>query len=248
MRYLIGSLLIFICIGAKAGNSTCSLNVVSVKYSEAKSSILLWQSVGGFWGDEQVPYETKGFISNVVSSIDRNDQPLIVWLEVGDSDNRLMSISKDAYSEWTSPTVILSSKSELTSPAIIRASDSTVYLSWVSDARGNDDVYFARFIESEWSSPVGVNAKNKVPDILPSLSIDNDGSVGLSWRAFKDPLIGYEEKFISLTSALTADGMQQVLSRQCVYDRSSIKLPESSEPLFVNYHQDVFFSFERVQY
>lgn len=245
MNYIVFFLLLSTCCLSHANESACSVNFTSAEYSEDENIILFWQSSSGILGERQEAYKTESYISNLSSTIDQSGQPLIFWLESSDRDNRLMMLAKDSYNQWATPVVITSSKSELSSLSLIRATDGLVFLAWASDESGSDDVYFTRYVEGDWDDVQVLNDENKVPDILPILSIDNDGSVGLTWRTFTDPIIGYEDKFKSLTSALTSAEMKQVLERQCSYDRPSIIYPNSDQPLFINYYQDVFNSFEK---
>lgn len=244
----INAVLLSLCLSSIVSAAACPANFVSAKYSRNENTILFWQNLDGKLTEVETPYSTESYISNISSTIDQRNQPLIVWIESGDRDNRLMMLAKDRNKKWLSPVVISASKKELSSPSLIRAGDGSVFLAWASDQNGNDDVYLTQYFDDEWTDVKAVNIANKVPDILPKLSIENDGSVGLAWRSFKTPIIGYEDQYTSLTPALTQSEMQQVLQQQCDYDRASIKHPESDEPLFINYYQDIFNSFEKRLY
>lgn len=241
-------LLLFASFNTVAKDSKCSLNFVTAQYLESENFILLWENVKGDLGDVQITYKTENFISNVVSSVDENNQPIIVWHESGDKGNRLLSTVKDVYNKWLPPVVIESSKNELTSLSLVKSPGGVIYLSWASDLSGNDDVYLSQFSQGKWGDAVAVNPKNKVPDILPTLSVNFHGSVELVWRTLSSQVIGYEDKSIILTSALTTFELEQFLKNQCSYDRASIKSPDSDEPLFINYYQDVFDSYEKNEF
>jgi hypothetical protein len=237
-------LLLSFCPIALAESSSCSLNYVSAEYSQKQSSIVFWSYSNSELGDKMLAYKTEHHISQIRSSVDESFQPLIVWIERSGKDDRLFSTSLDLKGDWAEPLLIEKSKSELSSPSLIRAPDGTSYLAWASDESGNDDVYLAQFSENKWSSPKTVNQKNSVPDILPTLSVERDGSVGLAWRTFTKPSIGYEDRFNEVTQALSAVEKKQLQSWQCDYEKSEIALPETTESLFINYYQDVFDSTE----
>ena len=236
----------FSIVDVSAGG--CSLNYVSAKYSKSENSILFWQNRKGVLSEAQIAYTTDNYISNIAASVVLGEIPLIVWVESNDKGNRIMSAVKGADNKWLSPVVVASSKNELSSSSMISSTDGVAFLAWASDASGNDDIYYTEYRQGKWAAAKLVNPKNKVPDILPTLSISNDGSVALAWRSFNDPLIGYEDKFTSLTSVLGPEEMKEVLEGQCIYDRPEIKHPASDEPLFINYYQDPFYSFEKNVY
>lgn len=224
----------------------CSVNFVSAEYSKDENSILFWSNVKGELTSKQTPYKTDSHLSNILSSVDIAGRPLIVWLESTDRDNRLMSISQDSNDQWLTAVVVLRSKNEISSLSLINAPDGSSFLAFASDESGNDDVFVAQFRDGKWSDIKAHNPKNKVPDILPILSVERDGSLGLSWRTFVSPNVGYQDKFENLTDPLSALEMERLLSKQCAYDRPSVEQPESNEPLFINYYQDIFDSVDRI--
>lgn len=231
-----------------AKSSSCSVNYVSAEYSKEQNSIVFWSYSNSELSDKILAYQTEHHISQIRSSVDESFRPLIIWIERSGKDDRLFSTSLGLTDNWAEPLLIKRSKSELSSPSLIRAPDGTSYLSWASDESGSDDVYLAHFSNGKWSQPKAVNEKNSVPDILPSLSIERDGSVGLTWRTFTKPSLGYEDRFSEITQALSAIEKKQLQSWQCDYKKSSIAQPETKEPLFINYYQDVFNSHETRQY
>jgi hypothetical protein len=229
---------------AFAESSSCSLNYVSAEYSKKQNSIVFWSYSNSELGDKMLAYQTEHHISQIRSSVDESFRPLIIWIERSGKDDRLFSTSLDHEGNWGEPLLVEYSKSELSSPSLIRAPDGTSYLTWASDESGSDDVYLAHFTDGKWSRPKIVNEKNSVPDILPTLSIERDGSVGLAWRTFTKPSLGYEDRFSKVTQALSATEKKQLQSWQCDYQKSEIALPETTESLFINYYQDVFDSTE----
>lgn len=237
-------LALIFCSSALAESSSCSVNYVSVEYSQKQNSVVFWSYSNSELSDKMFAYETEHHISQIRSSVDESFRPLIIWIERSGKDDRLLSTSLDLAGNWSEPLLIEHSKSELSSPSLIRAPDGTSYLSWASDKSGSDDVYLAQFSDGEWSQPKTVNEKNSVPDILPTLSIERDGSVGLAWRTFTKPSLGYEDRFNEVTQALSALEKKQLQSWQCAYEKSSIPQPETEEPLFINYYLDVFDSSE----
>jgi hypothetical protein len=235
-------------VSFEASASECPVNFVSAKYSDAKNEIVFWHAENKILGDKQIAYETENHISSLLSSVDSSTRPVIVWVENAKRDNRLMSITKQPSGKWSRPLIIASSKNELSSPSLMRAPDGSSFVAWASDESGDDDIYFARYSDAKWSSAKVAHGENRVPDILPTLSVSNDGSIALSWRTFVNPNIGYEDKLMNLSSALSAIEMKQLLAQQCKYDRPSIKHPDSDEPLFINYYQDAFFSTDKSIY
>lgn len=233
---------------ASAKKTNCSVNYVSAEYAKKQSSIAFWSYVDSELSDKKLVYQTEHHISQIRSSVDEDFRPLIVWVERSGKNDRILSTNLNLTGNWSEPLLVEHSKSELSSPSLIRAPDGTSYLSWASDEGGSDDVYLSQFSKGKWSQPKTVNEKNSVPDILPALSIERDGSVRLAWRTFAKPSIGYEDRFEEVTQALSESEKQQLQSWQCKYEKSSIIQPETNEPLFINYYQDAFYSFEKTRF
>jgi len=49
---------------------------------------------------------------------------------------------------------------------------------------GVDDVFVSRWSGSGWETPVTISSKDQWPDILPVLTLDDNGQPVISWQGF----------------------------------------------------------------
>ncbi|RUA02325.1 MAG: hypothetical protein DSY89_03005 [Deltaproteobacteria bacterium] len=88
--------------------------------------------------------------------------------------------------QWTQPEKIETPFSSNTAPALIIGDSNLPWLVWAGFDGEDDDIYFSEWTGGEWAPPVMINQDNSVPDILPGIWKDADGTVRVSWSGFSE--------------------------------------------------------------
>ena len=136
-----------------------------------------WQPVEAVYSSKELNYSpTIG--SNKLGDI------MVVWT----SRSTVRSIGRAILfheGKWQKNEVIANQGGQVTTPAIVFDQSNNAHIVWVSDHNGLDDVFYQTWIakRNEWTKPELVNQSNKVPDILPNVSLDLTGDVLVQWQS-----------------------------------------------------------------
>lgn len=134
------------------------------------------------------------------SYIQNNDQKMLVWSEIVNKKPALMySYSSDG-KNWNQPRLLTKSGENLGS-TMLTARDSSIWAFWSSDRNGLDDIFSSRWNGAAWSSPKIIHAKNDVPDVLPTVQLNDDGNIQVSWKQYSTDV----NQYIEITSTIKQD-------------------------------------------
>jgi hypothetical protein len=137
------------------------------------------------WSDPLTLYASENYISSPTISTDLTHNKLIVWSEQYDNSSILMSsrrVSSDTL--WLPAEKINDFKAENLGSSIVIDSLNRHWVFWSSNFEGLDDIYYSRQEGAKWSPPKRVHATNKVPDIQPIASLNQDLNVVVDWNTY----------------------------------------------------------------
>lgn len=111
--------------------------------------------------------------------------------------------------KWEKPRHLDTGMSSNTSAAVVVDRNNTPWLTWTGIDDTYPDIFWSRWNGKGWSAPVKAHEENNVPDLHPSLVLDEAGNVLLSWQTYA------KGKYVSVTRSW--DGHQwQTASSEAV--------------------------------
>ena len=159
---------------------------------------------GGTWNQPQ--QITNDNADNVHPSVDTGPDG-ITWLawtaiEQGKYEIRYTHTDKDG--NWLEPASFPSPLPSNIAPSLVVDGGGVIWMVWSgNDGVHNDEIYYSRFQDGKWQQPALVNQPNNVPDILPELNRDADGSRHVRWQGYR------QNRYIELESSWSHQGWTQ---------------------------------------
>lgn len=153
----------------------------------------------------------------VFSSAELNVSPSIT----GDSSGNMMAIWKSDSSsssvlkfalrrnqQWSAASILTSQGGETTSPEIISDNNGQIWIFWVSDHNGLDDIFYSKFDigANEWTLPVQINESNEVPDVSPMASLNLNGDVVIQWSQYDRQ----QGQYVTLSKTFSEENQQAI--------------------------------------
>ncbi len=126
--------------------------------------------------------------------------------------------------KWSVAVMLKTPTSSDIAPSLSVDDNGTAWLVYSGNDGGQDDVYSVHWTGEEWSEPVMVNRDDDFPDILPEITIDEDGVVVVSWQGYNG------DQYVTSFSRWNGTGWspeQEVLSD----DKISETIQQSSLPV-----------------
>ncbi|MDW7772698.1 MAG: hypothetical protein SCH71_07380 [Desulfobulbaceae bacterium] len=125
-------------------------------------------------------------LTNLVPTIasDRSNRTFVVWTVVTGGESFLhFVILRDGKIE-TGPLKIETGMATNMAPFLAEDYDGAIWLAWSGNNGTTSDVYSSYWENNRWQPAKRVHEKNNVPDILPQLKADPEGTVSVSWNSF----------------------------------------------------------------
>ncbi len=166
--------------------------------------------------------------------VDSHGKRWAVWTAM---EGATVEIRYAVYSdgEWGEVQTLPSSFSSSIKPSIIVDDTDTPWVVWTGNNGDDDDIYVTRFMNGEWTEEQRVHEDNDVPDILPSIDVDDQNRPVVRWSRFQDG--GYvqvqsvwqdnnwsEPVIVEETESKTKEKDRQVVIPQFVNDSRQIFL------------------------
>ena len=86
---------------------------------------------------------------------------------------------------WSEPQTLPIEQHSSITPAALADTKGRVWLVWAGNDGGNDDIYFSHYQEKAWSNPQLIHTPNKVPDIKPEITYNEEGKIEVDWIGFR---------------------------------------------------------------
>ncbi len=120
-----------------------------------------------------------------VIDADQNGKKWLVWI-AGSSTDYLIHYAVSKGDGWSVPaTIPLQLKVNL-APSVAVDASGAPWVAWSANDGGQDEIYCATYAAGEWTPLMQVNARNRVPDILPKITIDTERGPLVTWQGFRD--------------------------------------------------------------
>ena len=116
-------------------------------------------------------------------SIDQGGDIHAAWTELNEDQGRIWyKVKRDG--SWGSSQELTTDTSSDMAPASVIDSSGILWLVWSGTNETGDDIYFSRWIDDQWQTPERVNEKDEWPDILPSIAVDAQNQITVSWLGY----------------------------------------------------------------
>jgi len=129
---------------------------------------------------------TNDFYRNGHPVIDagKNGKRVMVWTAGSGSDYIIRySVGKD--DSWSEPESIPSQLKENLAPSVVIDKSGATWVVWSANDGGQDEIYFSKYSGGSWTIPMRVNSGNDVPDILPVITLNAEGTPQVTWQGYR---------------------------------------------------------------
>ncbi len=134
------------------------------------------------------PYQvTDDSFDNLHPVIDRDKQGKR-WLFWTASDDGRLSLHYATLSdsEWSDIQDVPVELNSSIAPSIVVDRKGVLWLVWAGNTGGVDDIYWTTLQKGKWSKARTLNKKDEVPDILPEISLSENGTIHVIWKKYID--------------------------------------------------------------
>jgi lysophospholipase L1-like esterase len=69
-------------------------------------------------------------------------------------------------------------------PKLVAAGDQRMWIFWVGQDRGRDEIFVSVFEGNDWSRPHKLNSSDRFPHLSPSVALDGNGFPWVAWSAY----------------------------------------------------------------
>lgn len=138
-----------------------------------------------------------------------------IWAVWSRQDKKKSFLEFTIYSssKWSKPRKINTGLDNNKSVTVIVDKNNIPWIAWAGVENKYSDIFWSRWDGQRWDLPVKVHTDNDVPDINPTLILDDSGHIILTWHTFADG------KYVTVSK--TWDGQQWQVSSN---DSEKIKI------------------------
>lgn len=233
-------------------HDSCEMHFVYRSSEQNINELVLQNFQDDEWSEPVLVHSNaSGFSYAPTMASDIDGNLVFAWVEDNGSSNQLMYRVKAGSGEWLGkPQQLTLAKGEKTTPVLIRSISGIIYLSWVSDQSGSDDVFISSWsLADGWSEFQSLSDDNIFPDIRPSFEYveDINGAYELLvlWQARSSDGIYVSDQH-TLEADLEFGSVRSTVSDICSKELSRVALPTSTEEGFLYFPQIGLDSYRRV--
>ncbi len=107
----------------------------------------------------------------------------VVWSAANDTGSSLYYSIFDG-SSWSYPQNMPTHLSSNTAASVIVDNSDIPWIVWAGFDGQDDDIYYTRWNGLDWNAPLRVNKDDCLPDILPSIRMDEEGNLRVAWLGY----------------------------------------------------------------
>jgi hypothetical protein len=159
----------------------------------------------------------------------------LVWTADTGSDYIVRyAVGKD--NTWSEPAAIPAQLHENLAPSVAVDSSGVTWVVWSANDGGQDEIYFSQYSGNTWTTPMLVNRGNDVPDILPILSLDEQGKPQVTWEGFRDG------SYVKLRSSWNGEAWSDEAEVQATSQETAGESERSiaNMPSFIEYPEEAY--------
>ena len=108
----------------------------------------------------------------------------VVWTVLHGNESDLFFTRSSPEGGWTEPEQILTNLPSNSAAMVIVDRKNTPWVVWSGFDGNDDEIYFTRWNGSDWDIPLMINDDNATPDIIPSLTLNENGFPVVRWLGF----------------------------------------------------------------
>ena len=135
------------------------------------------------WSAPEQIEESDNLLVVPTLSVDKGGDIHAAWTERNEDQGRIRYKIKRNGSWGPSQELMTDTASDMAPASTIDASG-ILWLVWSGTNETGDDIYFSRWIDDHWQTPERVNEKDEWPDILPSIAVDAQNQITVSWLGY----------------------------------------------------------------
>lgn len=113
-----------------------------------------------------------------------NDKRVLVWT-AGTGSDYIIRYAVGKGDTWSEPASIPAQLQENLAPSVVIDKAGTTWVVWSANDGGQDEIYYAKNSGDSWSVPMRVNSGNDVPDILPVITLNGEGTPQVTWQGYR---------------------------------------------------------------
>ncbi len=107
----------------------------------------------------------------------------IIWTALNGTESKLYYSYHNGNS-WSYPEEILTNLSSNTSPSILVDNENIPWIVWAGFDGQDDDIYYSKWNGNDWDIPVMINKDNSLPDVLPTIGVNEYGNTWVLWMGY----------------------------------------------------------------
>ena len=205
------------------------VDVVWSSSDGVKMEIYYSQRENGTWKEPVMVTDDHYHNMNPVIDRDSSGRRWLFWTAY-DRGTTEIHYTTGKGGEWESSEILVSEMSSNLSPSVVIDGQDRVWVAWSANDGQLDDIMYAYFTGTEWSEPELLHDPNELPDLLPVIEIDGDGTPIIVWRASRaGQNITLASKFIE--DDWTEPLIQEIEPEQDAEDKAGIlQLPQFINP------------------
>jgi hypothetical protein len=115
-----------------------------------------------------------------------NGTTWVVWTVLKGNNSDLYFTTSLKEGEWAEPTQIITNLSSNSAAMILVDRTSSPWVVWSGFDGQDDEIFFTRWNGTDWDFPLMINDDNSTPDIIPSLTLNDEGFPVVRWLGFAD--------------------------------------------------------------
>ena len=232
---------------------SCKMHLAYRSLDHDKSEIQVRHYDGKQWNEQLIAHSNAaGFSYAPTVTVDSQENVLVAWVDRVGASTQLMYRAMNDREQWRDVAIEVGSvEGEKTTPVLFRSISGEVYLSWVSDENGLDDVFLSRWDPAEgWLSPAVLSQDNEFPDVTPNFEYieDSKGEFDLSvvWQARSKDGIYQPESYV-VEQGLRLEPDQKVSNEICNEELEDVSIPSSYDVGFLYTPSNLSESYRRLR-
>jgi lysophospholipase L1-like esterase len=112
---------------------------------------------------------------------DYGNNPWVTWISYTDKTYKVCVKNLSTDETWflNSPSLSFASQAK-----IVVSGDNSIWVFWVGQASGRDEIFARVLKDNSWSTSYKINKDNRMPHIFPDASLDTKGFPWLVWTSY----------------------------------------------------------------
>jgi hypothetical protein len=183
IRFLSLNFIFLVLLGAPAFSQDTP-HIIWTENDAGRHSLKMRSKIGSQWSKSVVKIEeSQNPIIGPTATMNARGDTWVAWTELSGMNGRLQyRIQRGG--RWGAAAEVPTQTTSDMAPSMIVDPQGIPWMVWSGTDETDDDIYFSRWIGSQWQKPERVNEDDGWPDILPSIELDSQNRVRVSWQGY----------------------------------------------------------------